>query len=170
MLRLETILKRWATWPVVAALALAAVLIPLMLFPLVMPATPGAAAPAPLDTRLTYTQAEVRAVIAPLTPAQRSAAAWGHLTVDVLYPLVYGLLLALLLLRAWPSRRLWLLAFAVVLADLAENALLAALYWGYPARLGLTPFAAAATATKWALVGAAVLTVLAGAIRRARRP
>lgn len=168
MSRLEALLRRWATWPVMTALALAAVLIPLVLFPLVMPAAPGTVAPAPLDTRLTYTQAEAQAGIAPLTPVQRSAVAWGHLTADVLYPLVYGLLLALLLLRAWPGRRFWPLALAVVLADLTENALLAALYWGYPERLGLVPFAAAATAAKWAMVGVTALLTLIGALRRPR--
>ena len=49
-----------------------------------------------------------------------------------------------------------------VLADLGENAALAAMYWGYPARLGLAPLASALTTLKWGLVGLMALLLLVG--------
>ena len=164
MSAVERTLARWARWPIILALALASLLLMVALGH--VGRQPGVPAATALDLRLGYTQAEAAAALAPLTPAQRDLAARAHQTLDVVYPLTYGALFALLLVRLWPRRRFWLLAPAAVLADLGENALLAAMYWGYPARLGLTPFASALTTLKWGLVGMVALLLLLGFARR----
>lgn len=155
----EAFFRRHGHWPDILGLGLFAAFLLAVLSEM-----GGAAAPAfALDTRLSYTTAEAQAVLGRLSLAQRALAARAHLTVDVLFPLAYGLLLALLLVRAWPRRRLWLLAPAIVLADLTENALLAFLYLRYPVGLNtLTPWASAATMLKWGLMGVAVAAVVWG--------
>ncbi len=166
MIRWEARLTRWARLPVILALAGVSLLFMAVVFPQVMPLT-GPAPAGALDVRLGgYDVAQVEALMSAMNPAQRRAAAWGHLIADGLYPLVYGLLLALLLVRAWPERRFWLLAPLVVLADWVENALLAALYWRYPQGLAaLTPWASQVTALKWALIALSVGLILGGGLR-----
>ncbi len=160
MRRVEGWLARWATGPVILALALAALVLMQML------GRTGRTDGMALDVRLGYTTAVAQAAIAPLSPAQRDAAARAHLTLDVLYPLVYGLFFALLLMRLWPRRRVWLLAGAVVLADLTENGLLAALYWTYPRELRLIPMASTVTTLKWILVAVVFVALVWGGLQR----
>ncbi len=162
--RMETFLRTQARWPVIVALALLSAF-----WMAVLSGMGGASNLPPLDTRLWYTPADVSAVMNALSPAQRDLAARAHLTLDVLFPLTYGLLMALLLARTWPGRRLWRLAGAVVVADLMENTLLATLFWTHPRYLAaLVPLAALWTAVKWALVALTVLLILVGAWRRGR--
>ena len=161
---MENRLTRYVRWPFIFALGAVSLLFPFVVFRLAMPAQ-GIA----LDTRLAYTVADARAALGALTPAQRSAAAWGHLTLDGLYPLIYGLFFALLLIRLWPAKPWWRLAFPIVAADWLENALLAALYRLYPRSMGLVPWASAATTLKWALIGLAAVLALAGVARAAFR-
>ncbi len=165
--KLESALTRGARWPMIGFLALLSAFI-LLLFPVFTPAAPGAQ-PALLDTRLWYTPAEVDAALTPLTPAQRRAAAVVHLTLDVLFPLAYGTLFALLLLKAWPGSGMWKLALAAATADLGENLALAALYAAFPAGVEtLTPVAASWTALKWGLFTLMLLAVVTGAALRWR--
>lgn len=153
-------LSRYARWPLVTALGVISLLFPPVVFRFAMPAQ-GIA----LDTRLAYTAADVQAALGALTPAQRSAAALGHLTLDGLYPLIYGLFFALLLIRLWPAKPWWRLAFLMIAADWLENVFLAALYRLYPRGMGLVPWASAATTFKWALIGLATVLALAGVAR-----
>ena len=51
---------------------------------------------------------EVRAAIAAFTSEQKVAHAWITATVDVLYPLVYGLLFAGVALRFFPAAGIWI--------------------------------------------------------------
>jgi len=166
---LQARLLRWGRPPVIAALAGAALFIMLVLLPAIAPASSGGRAPLVPDTRLWYTAGEIAPALAALTPAQRRSVAAGHLTLDVLFPLVYGTLFAILLLKAWPENGVWKLALAVVTADLMENLSLAALYTLFPAGLDvLTPLAASWTALKWMLFTLMLLALAAGAFLRWR--
>jgi len=167
MQTLERFLHRAGRWPVLLALALASLCWMGLLGQ--VDRQPGQPAATALDLRWGYTPAEVEQAIAPLSPSRRDLAARAHLTLDVAYPLTYGLLFALLLARLWPQHRWWLLAPATVLADLTENALLAALYWGYPQRLTWVPWASLATRLKWSLVGLIFLLLLGGTLRETFR-
>lgn len=167
--RLEVFLTRWARWPVMLGLAVLSVLFMGVVFPLFSPANNNNAATA-LDTRLWYTAAEVQTHMQALSPEERSVAALSHLTADVVYPAVYGALLAMLLLKTWPGSHSWQLALATVAADLMENVSLALLYWTYPRTLkNLTPLAAGWTALKWALVALVFVLILVGALNRWRK-
>ena len=162
MISFEKRLTRHARWPLIIALGVISLLFPPVVFRLAMPSQ-GIA----LDTRLAYTAADVHAALSALTPAQRSAAVWGHLTLDMLYPFIYGLFFALLLIRLWPAKPWWRLAFPIVAADLLENTFLATLYRLYPRGTGLIPWASAITTLKWALVALATVLALAGVVRAA---
>lgn len=159
-------LKQRATWPLILVLLILSVLILVVLFPLASPAT-FVPPHKPLDVQMWYGAAEVQTHMAALSPAERNAAAWSHLTVDAVFPFVYGLLLALLLVKAWPESRLWQLALAVIAADLMENIWLAALYWAYPQGLSwMAPVAGLWTSLKWTLVAVSLFMLIRGAFDR----
>ena len=118
-----------------------------------------------LDARLTYTVETAYAVADALGPQGRAQYALSELSLDLVYPLLYGLFLSLL--SVWLLRRLvlpgsgWLrlawLPFAVVACDYAENVGIVQLLLTYPAR---TPAVAQVTSlfttSKWTLAALAI--------------
>ena len=131
-----------------------------------------------LDTRQWYTPEQAAALFGALDrldPRARAVYAWTEVSVDMVFPVAYGLLLALALLRLFgDARPLYLLPIAGAVADAFENisiALLAATYDGTPSPW--TMAAAVFTLLKSALILAALTAVAAGVIRWlwvARRP
>lgn len=125
-----------------------------------------------LDLQFFYTPAQAYAIISAYAPAVRQTAALMHLTLDIIYPLVYGTLLSLLLVLTWrracasADDNLVFLPWLGVLFDYLENIGLASLYLAYPARLvGLAWITAALTAAKWTAVGASFVLIVTGGVK-----
>ena len=123
-----------------------------------------------LDTRQWYTPEQAAALFGALDrldPRARAVYAWTEVSVDLLFPVVYGLLLAVALLRlVGNGRPLYLLPLGGAVADVFENisiALLAATYDGAPS--SWTRVAAAFTLLKSVLLLAALAAVAGGVIR-----
>ena len=123
-----------------------------------------------LDTRQWYTPEQAAALFAALDrldPRARAVYAWTEVTVDLVFPAAYGLLLALALLRLFgDGRPFYLLPLAGAVADVFENisiALLAAAYAGSP--LSWAYMAAVFTLLKSVLILAALAAVVGGVIR-----
>jgi hypothetical protein len=123
-----------------------------------------------LDTRQWYTPEQADALFAALDRLDaraRAVYAWTELSVDLVFPVAYGLLLALALLRLFGNGRpLYLLPIVGAVADVVENlsiALLAATYDGAPS--SWTRLAAVFTLLKSVLLLAALAAVVGGAIR-----
>ena len=124
-----------------------------------------------LDTRQWYTPDQAAALFGALDrldPRARAVYAWTEVSVDLIFPVAYGLLLALALLRlfenGWPF---YLLPIAGAVADFFENvsiALLAATYDGAPS--SWTRMAAVFTLLKSVLILAGLAAAVVGAIRR----
>ena len=131
-----------------------------------------------LDTRQWYTPEQAAALFGALDlldPRARAFYAWTEVSVDLVFPAAYGLLLALALLRLFgDARPFYLLPLAGAVADVFENisiALLAATYDGAPSCW--MRVAAVFTLLKSVLILAALIAALGGAIRllwAARRP
>ncbi len=123
-----------------------------------------------LDTRQWYTPEQAAALFGALDrldPRAKAVYAWTEVSVDLLFPVAYGLLLALALLRLYGNGRpLYLLPLAGAAADVLENisiALLAATYDGAPSPW--TRLAAVFTLLKSALLLAALAAAVGGVIR-----
>ena len=131
-----------------------------------------------LDTRQWYTPEQAAALFAALDrldPRARVVYAWTEVSVDMVFPAAYGLLLALALLRLFGNGRpFYLLPIIGAVADVLENisiALLVATYDGAPSPW--TMAAAVFTLLKSVLILAALTAVAASVIRWlwvARRP
>lgn len=124
----------------------------------------------PLDGRFTgYTPDDAATLFDALGKQGRKLYAISELSLDLLFPAVYGALLAMLMLRLW--RRPWLTLFMAVtlltvLADLIENGLIAYLACTYSnGAQPLVHAASLATVTKWSLVAVVLAGVAIGVIR-----
>ncbi len=123
-----------------------------------------------LDSRGWYTPGEAAALFDALDRLDANArlvyAATG-LTIDMVFPVAYGLLLAILLVRLWRGAApLYLLPLAMAAADMLENLTVAALalsYAGAPTPLAWP--AAIFTLVKTVLMAATAAAVGIGAIR-----
>ncbi len=136
----------------------------------------------PLDLELAYTPAQAYARLAALGAPGRQLYAEIALTLDVIYPLVYGLFFALTISycfqRVLPAGhaayRLALLPLAAAVADLFENAAIVGLLASYPTQLTwLALIAGVVTAIKWLLAGLSLLVVMiaiAAVINQRLRP
>jgi hypothetical protein len=162
--------EAWANWKgILLFFILEAALNVLLLH--AMRSQTGLAAQTPVfDLKLWYTPQEITRALMLYTPAQRWMAALEHLTLDTVYPLVYGTLFSLLLIILYRHRlpepqrhRLLILPWLGVLADYLENITLAALFLTYPARLPvLASLAPVCTAAKWGLLLGSLAMVLWG--------
>ena len=123
-----------------------------------------------LDVRQWYTPDQAAALFAALDrldPRARAVYAWTEVSVDLVFPVAYGLLLALALLRLSANGRpVYLLPIAGAVTDIFENvsiALLAATYDGAPS--SWTRVAAVFTLLKSVLLLAALVAAAYGSIR-----
>jgi len=126
-----------------------------------------------LDTRGWYTPQEAAALFDALDRLDGDATfvyAITALTIDMVFPACYGLLLAVLLFRLFGGGApFYLLPLSVALADVLENATVAALalsHDGTPSPLAWP--AAAFTLAKTVLIFATLAAVVAGAALRLR--
>ena len=131
-----------------------------------------------LDTRQWYTPEQAAALFGALDRLDsraRAVYAWTEVSIDMIFPVAYGLLFALLLLRLFgDGRPFYLLPIVGAAVDVFENlsiALLASTYDGDPT--SWTRVAAAFTLLKSGLILATLAAAVGGVIRRfwmVRRP
>ena len=128
-----------------------------------------------LDTTQWYTPEQAAALFGALDRLDsraRAVYAWTEVSIDMVFPVAYGLLFALRVFEA--GRRFYLLPIAGAAADVFENlaiALLASTYDGAPK--SWTRVAAAFTLLKSGLILATLAAAVGGAIRwlwMVRRP
>lgn len=165
-------LEKWASWKnVLIFFALQ------MLFNLVI--LPGASGSSQhdfpvLDLQFFYTPEKVYEILGAYTPAMRQASAYGRLTADMVYPLVYGFMISFLLVltfrRAFDNKPATdaaiLLPWGGVLGDYLENIALSILYFQYPTQLIFVAWAATIfTMLKWTLIGISFALVLIGGVK-----
>ncbi len=174
--RARVALVRWARGPVIGMVALVWVVYHTQVLAHAFPKSKAQEAPLPPDLHLAYTPAHLKQDFA-YWSQHRAAFLWGHLLVDNVYPLIYGLLLALLLTalrpRRFPDQAPWwalALPVAMVLADGSENLLLSLLMFTYPRFPVVWAWMASlATGTKWTLLVAQLGGLVWGGVQRLRK-
>lgn len=126
-----------------------------------------------LDLLFIYTPDQVYTTLKDYGVQGRQFYIMVELTADVVYPLLYALLLSGLIifiynripLRRATIRRLFLLPLLAMLADFAENTCLVSMLMNYPYRQdGLAMAAAAFTSLKWLFFLASILITLYGTL------
>lgn len=126
------------------------------------------------DARLGYTSADILGYLEAIGPRGRGLYVATQLTVDLIFPVVYCILLAALLGYLFSPRSAWVwVPVGAAIADVSENLLLVALACTFdnstestPAVTWTTATAACFTMMKWALLVATAFGVLIGLARR----
>ena len=163
-MRIFNVLDRLSTKRHIVILFIITVIFPTVIFPLA-----GIDAQKMPDAKFYYTGEQVVQLLQSFTPAERSAYFLSAFFIDVLYPVTYSLLLAVLITRllqpliAAESRwnYLRLLPFAAALFDLLENVSLAVLLSGIDRPvLAMAKAAVIFTPIKWSLVFTSILLIL----------
>jgi len=162
-------LKRWANWKVIVVIAVLFLAFDFFILP-ASASRSGESLPI-LDLRFWYTPQQAYDTIAQYSPEARQAAVVTHLTVDFVYPLIYGLLFSLLILvvfmDASPERQSQLAIFPwrAVAADLLENVGLVVMFLIYPSQFALLSWITAIfTALKWIQIGFSLLVLVVGTL------
>lgn len=118
------------------------------------------------DGRLWYGPAELAAMLGAFTDPQRALYARSEVTVDLLFPLCYGVLLGIWLARFYkdpPNQWHAIVPIVGALADLGENAINAYLAWNFPdGPWALAYGSGTFSSVKWL---AAVFSIAAGTLR-----
>jgi hypothetical protein len=128
-----------------------------------------------LDVRFWYTPEDAQSLFKAIGPGGRKLYAISQVTLDLLFPPVYGTLLAILIVRLFSmehARLLLLAPLLTVVADLSENFTTFYLAWTYQegSPSSVTYFAAACTATKLLLFVTCLVVILAGGVRGLLHP
>ncbi len=169
-------LARRATLPILLVLAVLAALFYFVFFPALLARQPTLQQTGALDAHLSYTPQQAYQALEAYGPSGRAQYSRAILLLDIIFPVIYTLLLSLLIARglvhAFPaSPRIQLLAllpFAAVLFDWLENASILVLLASFPRRLdGLAAAAGVFTSLKWIILALSVL-LAAGSLIAAR--
>ncbi|MBT3320827.1 MAG: hypothetical protein HN392_00925 [Anaerolineae bacterium] len=172
--RFLNFIEKWASWKNILILFVLQMLFNLVIMP---SASSSDTHDLPiLDLQFFYTPQQAYAIIGAYTPELRQAAAISRLSLDVIYPLIYGLMLTFLLVvtlqRAFRGTslkdQLLFLPWGGVLFDYLENIGLATMLLSYPKKFVLLAwFTAGFTSLKWILIVLSFLLVLIGAVKLA---
>lgn len=123
-----------------------------------------------LDTTLTYTPKQAFDLLETYSPAQRQAYALMHVTLDLLFPVIFTLTLGAVITyfsrRAFPVnkrwQRLYLLPLFLFVMDMLENTLVISLALTHPTSPQILAVAAGAvTLVKWIAAGLTMTVVAA---------
>jgi hypothetical protein len=167
---LHSSLAHFATWPVVA-----------LLFVLFLICSQGfewrrkrlGYETRTLDARFWYSPTDASDFLCGIGPDGRRIYAVTELTLDILFPLVYGSLFAALIIQVYaPERGKFLLLVPLLAAvfDVLENITTAYLAWQYDGRTSpIARGAAVFTATKSALLLLSLILIVIGAVISASR-
>ncbi|MCP4138882.1 MAG: hypothetical protein GY755_01070 [Chloroflexi bacterium] len=170
--KLLSLFQKWANWKNILALFALQMLFNLVIMP---SASSSDTHDIPiLDLQFFYTPQRAYEIISAYTPELRQAAAMTRLTLDIIYPIVYGLMLCLLLVvtfrKAFPKSRFADTSVFVpwigVLFDYLENFGLATMYLSYPTEFYfLARLTSIFTTLKWTFIGIGFLLALIGAVK-----
>ncbi|MCB2209975.1 hypothetical protein KQH62_03670 [bacterium] len=122
-----------------------------------------------------YSPQAVYDFLTDIGPEGRAAYQLMHFSSDLVFPLIYGMLLFALISRRLLQRdrapyQIALLAFVGPLFDLAENFSMVAITNSFPTAMpGLTRLAQVFTLLKFGGIGLSILTILVLAVRNTRR-
>ena len=123
-----------------------------------------------LDLQFGFSPNKAKTILSAYSPAARLEAARFLIWADTLYPIAYGIFLALLM--AFLHRKgIWqfgmFLPICAVLIDYVENYLLYKILIGFPAENDDWIYlASACNQMKWSLIGLTGIAVIAGLLRR----
>nr|WP_299204161.1 hypothetical protein [uncultured Brumimicrobium sp.] len=152
-------LNKHATWKTIFFLFVIVMFFNLFLFPVFHSTNADNTL---LDTQFSYAVNDAYLILDKYSAEEREEYFWGTLTLDLIYPWVYGLLLSMLLFKSSQRVFIALIPLVVIVADYLENLGIVLLLYHYPEKLNnVVRFASFFTSLKWVLILCTVLLIIA---------
>lgn len=144
------------------ALFLVGVVVVFVMF--IMPSLAGKEGAVPIDLQFAYTPEQAYELIDSYSDEVRSTYAFGEMTVDVVYPIAYTLLLSVTLMLLYPQNwKLAWLPYVIFASDMLENTGIVTMLYSYPAKLITVAWITSGFSTiKWSLVLLVLVIILVG--------
>ncbi len=155
---------KYATWKSILILLGLNLIINVVLFPLFQAASPNAI---PLDLQFSYSPEKAYQLLANFSSEELKNYMLVELTLDVAYPVIYGLLLAFLIFKLSQKTALAILPIIVLFLDYLENIGIVTLIHYYPQKLTtIATITSLFTSLKWSLVVVSVVVILVLAMKK----
>lgn len=116
-----------------------------------------------LDLQFSYSPAEAYDILGKYSESERYNYLIGELTVDLIYPLIYTLLLCFSIFLLYGKLQLAKIPVLILIFDYAENLGIVTMIYNYPAKLaGIARATSTMTSIKWFFVFVSIIIILSG--------
>jgi hypothetical protein len=124
----------------------------------------------PLDLQFSYSPERAYELLSAYSETERFYYMIAELTLDVVYPLVYGTLLSFILYMLHNNFRIAKLPYDVVVIDYLENIGIVIMLINYPTRINwLASITGVFTTLKWLFLAAIFVLVLWGLLKKLKK-
>lgn len=124
----------------------------------------------PLDLQLYYSPEKAYELLSVYNETERFYYIIAELTLDVVYPLVYALLLSFILFMLHKDSRIAKFPFLITIIDYLENAGIVTMLISYPNELhGVARITGIFTTLKWTALTITILLVLWGLLKKLKK-
>lgn len=135
-----------------------------VLFPVYIPNEQNAE---PIDTQFAYTPQKAYQLIGDYGESARKSYITGELTIDLIYPVIYSLILCFILFLIYKNQKIVLFPFLILIADYFENFGIVTMLYNYPQKLISVAWITSFFSTlKWILIVVTILIIISGLIRK----
>lgn len=120
-----------------------------------------------LDLQFAYTPQEAYQLIENYGETVRKSYIIGELTIDLIYPIIYSLLLSFIIFFIYKHQKIALFPFLILITDYLENFGIVTLLYNYPQKLIIVAWITSFFSTlKWILILSSILIVIIGLIKK----
>ena len=156
-------LEKYATWKSILILIALFIIVNAVVFPMLLDNPNNI----PLDLQFSYSPEKAYQLLSNFSAADLQKYMIIELTVDVVYPIIYTLLLSFLIFKINANPKLALFPFLILIADYLENTGIVILISNFPKELNsIVSVTSLLTSLKWLLVISCVLLIIVSGIRR----
>ena len=163
MKSLTHFLEKYASWKSILILIGLFIFVNAFVFPMLLDNPNNI----PLDLQFSYSSEKAYQLLSNFSAADLQKYKIIELTVDVVYPIIYTLLLSFLIFKINSNAKLALFPFLILIADYLENTGIVILISNFPKELNsIVSITSLLTSLKWILVISCVLLIIFSAVRR----
>ncbi|MCD4664967.1 MAG: hypothetical protein K8R68_06815 [Bacteroidales bacterium] len=121
----------------------------------------------PIDTQFAYTPQKAYQIIENYEDTVIQLYIIGELTIDLIYPIIYSLLLSFILFFVYKNQKIVLFPFLILIADYFENFGIVTLLFSYPQKLMNVAWITSFFSTlKWILILVSFLIIILGLMKK----
>lgn len=156
--KITNFINKNATWNIILILLGIVLVFNILIFPLVFTTRDAI----PLDLQFSYSTEKAYKLLSHFNERELQRYIITEFTVDLLYPIIYTLLLVFFIFKLTKKSRLYLFPLLILFSDYCENIGVVSLIYNLPQKLPvLVAITSIFTSLKWILVAVTLLLILA---------